>query len=147
MTPKRNPDPQSTALPPTSKIQWQAKTSRSRTRLTGKTRPKTWRKREGAGITDGDVAVGGLEHLVHALGPEGGAEDARDGLAGGDVGLLRVEPLQPRLLLLLPEDDEGPPVLVEGERHARRSAGAASPRCFRKGGSDEEEEGCCGGRE
>jgi hypothetical protein len=42
-------------------------------------------------VTDGDVAVGGLENLVHALGAEGVAEDARDCLAGGDVGPVRVE--------------------------------------------------------
>ena len=70
--------------------------------------------------TYGDVAVGGLEHLVHALGSERGAEDPRDGLGSGDVGLLRVEAAQARLLLLLPEDDEGAPELVEGERHGRR---------------------------
>lgn len=68
-------------------------------------------------ITDGDVAVGGLEHLVHALGAERGAEDAGDGLAGGDVGLLGVEAAQPRLLLLLTQDDEGAAELVEGQRH------------------------------
>jgi len=86
--------------------------------------------------TYGDVAVGGLEHLVHALGPERGAEDPRDGLARGDVGLLRVEPAQARLLLLLPEDDEGPPELVEGERHGRRSRGGRAPRRARISGSD-----------
>jgi hypothetical protein len=71
--------------------------------------------------TDDDVAIGGLEHLVRALGAERGAEDPRDGLARADVGLLRVEPPQARLLLLLPQDDEGAPELVEGERHGRRS--------------------------
>jgi hypothetical protein len=49
--------------------------------------------------TDGDVAVGGLEHLVHALGSKRGAEDPRDGLAGGNVGLLRVEATEVRLRL------------------------------------------------
>ena len=84
--------------------------------------------------TYGDVAVGGLEHLVHALGSERGAEDPRDGLAGGDVGLLRVEAAQARLLLLLPEDDEGAPELVEGERHGRRSL----RRLLEGAGSEEE---------
>jgi hypothetical protein len=49
--------------------------------------------------TDGVITVGGLEHLVHALGSERGAEDQRDGLVSGNVGLLRVEATEARLRL------------------------------------------------
>ena len=67
--------------------------------------------------TDGDVAVGALEHLVHAFGTKRGFEDASDGFSGGNVGLLSFESSQPRLLLLLFDDYEWPPELVESERH------------------------------
>ena len=67
--------------------------------------------------TDGDVTVGALEHLVHALGAERGLEDASDGLGGGDVGLLSVEASEARLMFLLLYDNERPPELVERQRH------------------------------
>ena len=41
--------------------------------------------------TDRHVAVRALQHLVHALGPQRGAQDAGHGLAGLDVGLHRVQ--------------------------------------------------------
>jgi hypothetical protein len=56
--------------------------------------------------TDGVVAVGGLEHLVHALGSERGAGDPRDGLASGNVGLLRVEATKARLRLRCPNSSK-----------------------------------------
>ena len=55
----------------------------------------------GASLTDADVAVGPLQQLVHALGAERGAKDARHRLGRLDVALHRVEALHPRLLLLL----------------------------------------------
>ncbi|GMN49085.1 hypothetical protein TIFTF001_018263 [Ficus carica] len=67
--------------------------------------------------TDGDVAVGALEHLVHALGAERGAEDASNGFAGGNVGLLSIEASQSGLLVLLFDYNERPPELVERQRH------------------------------
>ena len=61
-------------------------------------------------VTYGDIAAGGLENLVHSLGAEGDADDACEGLAG-------VEPSKARLALLLPQDEERPAKLVEGQRH------------------------------
>jgi len=68
-------------------------------------------------LTDGDVAVGALEHLVHAFGAEGGAEDPGDGFAGGDVGFLSIQTSESALLLLPLEDYERPSELVESQRH------------------------------
>ena len=68
-------------------------------------------------LTNGDVAVGALEHFVHAFGAERGAEDASDVLGGGDVGFLSIQPSQPRLLLLLLQDYERPSVFIESQRH------------------------------
>lgn len=68
-------------------------------------------------LTDGDLAVGALKHLVHAFGSERGAEDFGDGLAGGNVGLLSIEASQSGLLLLLPQDYEWPAELIESQRH------------------------------
>ena len=70
-------------------------------------------------LTDGDVAVGALEHLVHAFGAEGGSEDASDGFAGGDVGFLSVQTSKSALLLLFLQDYERPSELVESQRHFR----------------------------
>lgn len=82
-------------------------------------------------LTDGDVPVGALKHLVHAFGAERGAEDAGDGLSGGDVGLLSIQTSQPSLLLLLLEYDERPPELVERQRHfpiSSSGTGCRNPR-------------------
>lgn len=67
--------------------------------------------------TDRDVAVGALEHLVHALGAERGPEDPSDGFPGGNVGLMSFEASQSGLLSLLFDNDEWPPELVERQRH------------------------------
>jgi len=72
-------------------------------------------------LTDGDVAVGALEHLVHAFGTEGGTEDPRDGFAGGDVRFLSVQTSESALLLLFLQDYERPSELVESQRHFYRS--------------------------
>jgi hypothetical protein len=93
----------------------------------------------GSVVGDGHVAVGTHQHLVHTytasttagqatdtaestrygrtFGSQGGAEEVGDGSGGEDVGLLRVEALDARLLLLLAQDDERPPVLVEYQTH------------------------------
>mmetsp|Transcript_1006 Transcript_1006/g.1808 ORF Transcript_1006/g.1808 Transcript_1006/m.1808 type:complete len:305 (+) Transcript_1006:748-1662(+) len=60
-------------------------------------------------IGDDDIAVGTDQHLVHALGTEGGLEEGGDGPGGQDVDLMGLEALDPLLLLLLPEDDERAP--------------------------------------
>ena len=51
-------------------------------------------------VGDGDVAIGRLEHLVHALGPQRGAEHARDGLGSADVGLDSVDAADAGLAVL-----------------------------------------------
>ncbi|RWW14300.1 hypothetical protein BHE74_00045735 [Ensete ventricosum] len=49
---------------------------------------RQWVERRGRILTDDDVAVGALEHLVHNHGAKRGAEDPGDGLPSGDVGPL-----------------------------------------------------------
>jgi hypothetical protein len=51
--------------------------------------------------TDGDVAVGRLQDLVHAFWAQARAQRARDGLGREDVGLERLLAAQARALLLL----------------------------------------------
>lgn len=68
-------------------------------------------------LTDGDVAVGALEHLVHAFRPERGSENTSDGFTGGDVRFLSIETSKPAFRLLLLQDYERPSVLVESQRH------------------------------
>ena len=58
-------------------------------------------------LTDHHVPVGPLQHLVHALGPQRGAQHARDRLGRLDVGLHRIDTLHPRLFLLLLGSGEG----------------------------------------
>ena len=59
------------------------------------------RRMQVAALTDGDIAVWTLQHLVHALGPEGGPQDAGNSLGSHDAGLDRVHTLHPGLLILL----------------------------------------------
>ena len=61
-----------------------------------------------------------MEHLIHALGSERGSEDPGDRFASRNVGLMGFDPSQPRFLLLLFYYNEGPPVLVESQRHFLR---------------------------
>mmetsp|Transcript_53204 Transcript_53204/g.105673 ORF Transcript_53204/g.105673 Transcript_53204/m.105673 type:complete len:285 (+) Transcript_53204:842-1696(+) len=66
----------------------------------------------GAIIGNQDVTVRPNYHLVHALGPHGAANSLGNGLCSKDVGLVRLDTLQPLLLFLLLHDDEGVPVLI-----------------------------------
>lgn len=77
-------------------------------------------------VTDGDISVRRLDHLVHPLGPERRPENAGDRLPGRDVRLLGIEASQPRLLLLLPDDQKWPTKLVEGQSHLNSSTSAKS---------------------
>lgn len=72
-------------------------------------------------LTDGDVSVGALEHLVHAFRTKGGAEDPRDGFAGGNVRFLSIQTSESALLLLFLQYYERPSELVESQRHFDRS--------------------------
>jgi hypothetical protein len=66
--------------------------------------PSVWRHRcstPATALTDGDVAVWALQHLVHALGPQRGAQRARDSLGGQDVGLDGLDAAHARLAALL----------------------------------------------
>eukprot|EP00962_Isochrysis_galbana_P018199 scaffold5240_cov116-Isochrysis_galbana.AAC.7 len=72
-------------------------------------------------VGDGHVAVGRLEHLVHALWAQRRLEDVADRLGGKDVGLLRLKALHTALGVAFLDDDEGPAILVE--RQAARDWG------------------------
>ncbi len=54
-----------------------------------------------SGLTDSDVAIGTLEHLIHALWPERGAASARHGLGCENGRLHGLDTLDPALLVLL----------------------------------------------
>mmetsp|Transcript_24712 Transcript_24712/g.53848 ORF Transcript_24712/g.53848 Transcript_24712/m.53848 type:complete len:310 (-) Transcript_24712:56-985(-) len=71
----------------------------------------------GTVVGDGNVAVGTDHDLVHALGSQGGPDDAGDGPSGKDVGLGGLDALDSSLGLLLLQNDEGPTVFIVYHRH------------------------------
>ena len=95
-----------------------------------------WQIDDWRGLTDSNIAVRTLQHLVHAFGTKGRTHDACDGLCRQDIGLLGLETFDSVLgLLFLRRDrnalvgraeigyeenlknNEGPAILVESERH------------------------------
>ena len=48
------------------------------------------RRESDPGLTDGDITVRALKHLVHAVGAEGGVQDSGDGFSSHDVSFLCV---------------------------------------------------------
>lgn len=81
-------------------------------------------------LTDSDVSIRALQHLVHALGPKGGPQRPGYCLGCQDVGLDCLCSAQPRLAaLILQYHTErllgwGPPAVLHGQQRRRLLLGA-----------------------